>query len=108
MDEEKDEYSKTKFRELCVSVSFLDCILSLSVIPKLALEWIEKQEHDPNGFVKKKLMNMQSEAEALQKYIYGALEAEGGCKVDDAERRHKVAWRMAKRLLKHMHLFRRT
>ncbi|MCL2625791.1 MAG: hypothetical protein FWD46_03105 [Cystobacterineae bacterium] len=104
-DEAQKEYAKTKFKELCASISFADCILTLCVVPQLALLWIENLERRHNGFVANKLLEIQKKAEEIQKYMDSIMEAEGHCRFEDAEQRRKVAWRRARRLIKSMRLF---
>ncbi|MCL2626808.1 MAG: hypothetical protein FWD46_08375 [Cystobacterineae bacterium] len=99
------EYAQTKFKELCASISFTDCILALCVIPQLALLWIENLERRHNGFVASKLLEIQKKAEEIQEYMDNIMETEGLCRVEDAEQRRKVAWRRAKLLIKSMRLF---
>jgi len=99
------EYAQTKFKELCASISFTDCILTLCVVPQLALLWIESQERRHTGFVVGRLEDIQSKAEEIQKHMDNIMETEGLCRVEDAEQRRKVAWRRAKRLIRSMRLF---
>ncbi|MCL2626864.1 MAG: hypothetical protein FWD46_08665 [Cystobacterineae bacterium] len=110
-DEENEaqrKYAQTKFQELCASISFADCILALCVISQLALLWIETQRRPSGGFVATQLMEIQSKAEDIQKYMDNVMETEGYCNVKDAEQRRKVAWRRAKRLIKSMRLLKPT
>jgi len=101
-------YAQTKFKELCASVSFADCILALCVIPQLALLWIENQERRPGGVVANKLREIQSKAENIQKYMENVMKTEGYCPMEDSEKRRKTAWRRAKRLMKSMRLLKPT
>jgi len=102
------EYAQTKFRELCASISFTDCILTLCVVPQLALSWIESQERRHTGFVVGKLEEIQGKAEEIQKHMDHIMETEGHCCVESSEQRRKVAWRRAKRLIKSMRLLKPT